>query len=179
VEITGARHRLSWLKIVWQERRSESLAFLCLLGLLTATAAGSYYSILVVREQALWTEHSVQTLSAIQQAAGRYAEMESQLRAYEITQAPQFLAAYRAKQPQALESLRNLRALTVDSRPRQSIVDQLEEALHRRTASGDSVVEVLARQEIDRPRFIQLVRRASSACARPRIAAPTLCPESS
>ena len=93
MEITIARHRLSWLKIVWQERRSESIAFLCLLGLLTATAAGSYYSILVAGEQANWMEHSVQTLSAIQQAAGRYAEMESQLRAYEITQLPLFLAA--------------------------------------------------------------------------------------
>src|ERR1700689_3894388 len=47
VENTIARDRLPWLKIVWQERRSESIAFLCLLGLLTATAAGSYYSILV------------------------------------------------------------------------------------------------------------------------------------
>jgi PAS domain S-box-containing protein len=157
VEITIAGHRLSWLKIVWQERRSESIAFLCLLGLLTATAVGSYYSILVAGEQANWTEHSVQTLSAIQQAAGRYAEMESQLRAYEITQLPLFLAAYRAKQPQAIESLENLRRLTVDNSAQQFIVDELEEALHRRTASGDSVVEVLAGQEIDRPRLIQLV----------------------
>ena len=37
------------------------------------------------------------------------------------------------------------------------LVDQLEEALRRRTASGNSMVEVLARQQLDRPRLIQLV----------------------
>jgi hypothetical protein len=56
VESIVARGRLSWLKIVWQERRSESLAFFCLLGLLTATAGGSYYSILVTAEHALWLD---------------------------------------------------------------------------------------------------------------------------
>lgn len=77
MELTVARHRLSWLKIVWRQRHSESIALLCLLALLTASAGGSYYSILAAREQALGTAHivqrSVSTLSEIQRAVGRYA----------------------------------------------------------------------------------------------------------
>ncbi|MGA3241979.1 MAG: CHASE3 domain-containing protein [Bryobacteraceae bacterium] len=62
--------------------------------------------------------------------------MESQLQAYEITQMPVFLAAGRAKQSQTLESLENLRRLTVDSSAQQSLVDQLEKALRRRSQPG-------------------------------------------
>ena len=136
------------------------MALLCLAALVITTVVGAYFSNRLTGRQREWTSKVAALLTATRDASDRYAEMEAELRAYEITHAPAYLDAYRTRRTQAQEGIALLRTITAPDPPERALVDQMEAALTQRAAAADAEASRAPRAE---PASADLIQMTSSA----------------
>jgi PAS domain S-box-containing protein len=115
-----------------------------LAALVITTVVGAYFSNRLTGRQREWTSRVAALLTATREASDRYAEMEAELRAYEITRAQSYLEAYKTRREQAQEGLARLREITVADFGERQLVDQMDSALAQRAASADRETEAEA-----------------------------------
>src|SRR5262245_41903580 len=102
------------------------------LAVLVVAAALVIASLATIVRSNAWVEHTRQVLAAAEQTLALLTEAETGQRGFLLTGRDDYLDPYRAAQPELMEVLGRLQALTSDSAAQQARVADLEQAAAER-----------------------------------------------
>ena len=131
--------------LVWAEWKVRT-GFALALGILIVIGGLAYISLVRVREERLWVDHTHQVVASLRQVLSTVAEAEAAVRGYVITGNQEFLEPYQKAISNVSAELGTLRSLTADNRVQQGRLDALEPLVAERLSLLQETVQLRRKQ---------------------------------